>query len=99
MDDGTVIDGSTVEEIAFLSGSRTRFHALRALREADSLTKGELRDRFDASRTTVSRNLEALCERGLVAEIGTDYTLTRAGEVIATDLLDLAGTIEIARKL
>ena len=41
MDDGTVIDESTVEEIAFLSGSRTRFHALRALQEANSLTKGD----------------------------------------------------------
>jgi predicted transcriptional regulator len=99
MDDGTVIDGSTVEEIAFLSGSRTRFHALRALREADGLTKGELRDRLEASRTTVSRNLEALRERGLVAKNGSGYTITRTGETIAAEFSELAGTVEVASRL
>jgi predicted transcriptional regulator len=99
MDDGTVTEDSIIEEITFLSGSRTRFHALRALYEADGLTKGELRDRLDGSRTTVGRNLDALCERGLVAKNGSGYTITRTGETITADFSDLVGTVAIANRL
>jgi predicted transcriptional regulator len=96
---GVDTDVGALDRIEFVARSPARVRMLDALRDAERLTRADLRARLEASRTTVGRNLEALCERGLVATVGTDYTLTRAGELIATDLLDLAGTIEIARKL
>ncbi|PSP72970.1 winged helix-turn-helix domain-containing protein [Halobacteriales archaeon QS_3_64_16] len=96
---GVDTDVDALDRIEFVARSPARVRMLAALRDAERLTRTDLRARLEASRTTVGRNLEALCERGLVATVGTDYTLTRAGELIATDLLDLAGTIEIARKL
>lgn len=98
-DAGAETDLNALDRIEFVTRSPARVRTLAALRDAERLTRADLKARLDASRTTVGRNLEALCERGLVAEIGTDYTLTRAGEVIATNLLDLAGTIGIAREL
>jgi predicted transcriptional regulator len=96
---GSPIDEATIEEIAFLARSRTRARALGTLWESGSLTKSELRDRLDASRTTVSRNVDALRDRGLVANRNGTYTITRADETIAADFSDLVTTTEIAARL
>jgi predicted transcriptional regulator len=94
---GTDVDG--LDRIDFVARSPARVRMLDAFRDGDRLSRADLRAYLDASRTIVGRNLEGLCERGLVAKVGTDYALTRAGELIATDLLDLAETIGITRKL
>lgn len=99
MGDGWHVESATVDEIAFLSRSRTRYRTFAALHEADGLTKRELRDRLDASRTTVGRNLEALCEQGLVADGDGEYRITRAGETIAADFFDLVETTAVASRL
>ena len=92
-------DLNALDRIDFVARSPARVRMLDALRDGDRLSRADLRAYLDASRTIVGRNLEGLCERGLVAKVGTDYALTRAGELIATDLLDLAETIGITRKL
>jgi DNA-binding transcriptional ArsR family regulator len=88
-----------LDRIEFLARSPVRVRLLAAIADGDGLTKNELRDRLDASRTTVGRNLEALRDQGLVTKGNCEYTLTRAGEIVTGDVLDLAGTIEIAREL
>jgi predicted transcriptional regulator len=92
-------EGDAFDRIEFLSRSPARIRLLAALRRAGPLTRDEIRGRLDASRTTVTRNVEALCEQGLARRIGNEYAIARAGELIADDYLDLAGTIAIAREL
>ena len=88
-----------LDRIEFLARSPVRVRLLAAIADGDGLTRNELRDRLDASRTTVGRNLEALRDQGLVTKGNCEYALTRAGEIVTGDVLDLAGTIEIAREL
>jgi len=99
MSDGAELEEATIDEIAFLSRSLTRVRILDLLRGAGRLDERELRTRLDASRTTIGRNVAALCERGLLANGEGEYTLTRAGETIAADLFDLVGTVEVTRRL
>ena len=87
----TVADA--LDGIEFVSRLPARVRMLDVLRNADGLSRTELGDRLDASRTTVGRNVEALCEQGIVANDEGEYAPTRAGEPIVADLLYPAGAI------
>lgn len=58
---------------------------LRALAERDELSRDELRREFDASRTTIQRNLDALVERGWVENSNRTYSIAPCGELAAEE--------------
>ncbi|WP_246999295.1 hypothetical protein [Halosolutus gelatinilyticus] len=57
---------TSVEGMHFLTQSSVRVRILELLYEAEVLSKRELRDRIDASRVTVRRNVIALEDRDLI---------------------------------
>lgn len=88
-----------IEEIEFLTRSHSRIAAFGELRTEGSLTKVELRDRLNVSRTTVTRNLDALKERNWVTEVNGEYAITRVGEMVADELFDLVEVMQTAARL
>lgn len=95
-----------VEAIAFLAGSETRVQLLEELAgsadagdQGQGLSRGELRARLDAARTTITRNLEALIDRGWVREIEGRYVATPAGRLVAGALGEATATIAAADRL
>lgn len=87
------------EQVLFLVRAKSRVQVVDALSAGESLTQRQLRDRVDASRTTVSRALQSLSDRGWVAETNGAYRLTRAGQHIATALDRLLDTVEAVTEL
>lgn len=92
-------DDAPVSAVEFLARSETRVRALETLAREGELSRGDLRERLDATRTTVQRNLDALAERGWVTETDRTYAVTRTGEWIAEDFGDLVETVRQARRL
>ncbi len=93
-------NATAVEGVQFLTQSTVRVHILELLYETGGLRKCELRDRVDASRVTVRRNIDALEDRDLVAVAGGRRELTILGEIVVEDVLpafDTAGTVERLR--
>ncbi|WP_227132974.1 helix-turn-helix transcriptional regulator [Halorubellus salinus] len=88
-----------VEAVEFLSRSSTRVRLLETLRDRGRVTRDELRSELSASRTTVSRNLEALCERGWVGTTDREYALTPGTDAIVERFLDLESTVATAERL
>jgi len=87
------------EDIEFLARSETRARLVKELRHNGELGRDELRDRVDASRTTVQRNLTALEDRGWVQNSDRTYSLASCGEMIADEFLDLVDTVSVADQL
>jgi predicted transcriptional regulator len=85
--------------VEFLARSETRVRILDALAESGPLTRDDLQRRFDAARTTVQRNLDALVERGWVRERNREYDATQAGEWVAEDFGHLVRTVDTATEL
>ncbi len=95
-------EGERSEAIAaveFLARSETRVQLLDALVESGPLTRDALKRRFDAARTTIQRNLDALAERGWVRERNREYHATQAGEWVAEDFGHLLRTVDTATEL
>lgn len=82
------------EQVLFLVRAQSRVQVLDVLSIEETLTQQHLRDRVDASRTTVSRSLQSLSHQGWVTETSGGYRLTRAGQHIATVLHRLLDTVE-----
>ncbi|WP_255152457.1 helix-turn-helix transcriptional regulator [Halorarius halobius] len=82
------------EQVLFLARAESRVRIMDALAEAESVTNRQLRDRLDASRTTVSRALRSLAERGWVEKSDGAYRLTRAGQHVATAFDRLLDTVD-----
>ena len=83
-----------LDRVLFLARAESRVEILELLVDSNAATQRQLRARADASRTTVSRSLQSLTERGWVENSEGEYRLTRAGELIATSFLELLGTVE-----
>lgn len=84
------------DQVLFLARAESRVRIVEHLVESGAATQRELRAELDASRTTVSRALQSLAERGWVDSERRTYRLTRAGEIIAsefTGLLETVGTV------
>ncbi|WP_435180696.1 helix-turn-helix transcriptional regulator [Halorussus sp. AFM4] len=86
-------------DIEFLARSAVRVEVMDALRREGELSRTELRDRIDASRTTVQRNLEALEDRGWVRSRGRAYSLATCGELIADEFTGFRETVSAAEHL
>lgn len=83
------------EDIQFLARANTRIRAIQLLAEQPR-DRDELIERLDISRATMSRLLRQLEDRDWVTQDGAQYTTTRFGAAMATDitqLLDTATTI------
>lgn len=87
------------EEIAFLARSGARVRILDVLETEGELERHQVRDRIDASRTTVGRNLDALERRGWIRRSDGRYEITPCGELIASDFFDLVETVNSGSKL
>mgnify|MGYP000336127964 CR=1 FL=1 len=88
------VDTTALETVHFLSGSAYRYEILRAFVEQHSLTRQAVRERVDASRSTVRRTLEAFVGRGLIESVEGGYRLTATGEALAEGV---GSVLELAR--
>ena len=88
-----------IEDIEFLSSSRTRVNILKILNERGQLSNHELREQANSSRTTVQRNLESLVERGWVQNTNRTYELTLPGETVADRFIELVETVQTENRL
>lgn len=79
--------------VRFLARADSRARTVEHLLEAGPTSQRELRTHLDASRTTVSRALQALEDRGWVARTEDGYRLTHAGRLVGRAF---AGTLETA---
>jgi predicted transcriptional regulator len=93
-----------IEALAFLAGSRARVRLLEELAAArtdggETLSREDLRERLDAARTTITRNLEALIDRGWVRETEGRYVATPAGQLVVGAFGEAAATVAAADRL
>ena len=97
--DRQAADSDAIGAVNFLTQSPVRVEILRRLDETDRLSKTELRDRFDVSRVTVQRNLDALEERDWITNSLQEYRIRPLGSVVveavetAIEVADFAETI------
>lgn len=91
-------NASALEDVNFLSSSRNRIAILNAFDEADALTRREVREAVDASRSTVRRTLEGFVERDLIESTDGGYRFTSRGAVVVDALGDLLETVRITEE-
>lgn len=95
---GAVTDDA-INEIGFLTRSPVRVRVLHALQRRGPVEKRDLRDLVDGVRTTVTRNLNALVERGWIEDTPNGYEITDCGRMIVDDLVALAEGTSLAVEL
>lgn len=83
----------SLESVQFLANSANRVQALTALVD-EELTRRELTERIDGSRSTVTRILNEAQERGWVDSEGSQYWLTPLGESMVRDFRSYLATVE-----
>lgn len=90
-----------IDELEFLTASRSRTQLLRTLAADGRLPKADLHRRIDASRTTVGRHLNALEERGYIAydPATNEYEATARGTAVAGELSAVLERMGIADRL
>lgn len=86
------------DELEFLLRSENRTGLLVALREGQPLDRYDLETRLDASRRTVSRALDALTERGYIAESEAGYALTAYGATMVDAYRDALHRGQVAEQ-
>ncbi|MFC7095707.1 helix-turn-helix transcriptional regulator [Halobaculum marinum] len=89
----------SIQEIEFIARSTARVRILEELSTASELTRADLRDRVDCSRTTVQRNLEALIDKEIVSNSYRTYSLTPSGRHLAESFLDLVESTAVFGRL
>lgn len=80
---------NSFDTLRFLTQTPVRLHILLWLEDSPGFTQPELRDRIDASRVTIHRNLAALEDRGMVQHLQNEYLLTPRGEYL-TNVMRMA---------
>lgn len=88
-----------VEDIEFIARSTNRVQLLETLRDRGAATRVELRASLSASRTTVTRNLDALEERDWVRHEDGAYALAPGVDAIVDGFLDLEETLSVVDHL
>lgn len=92
-------NNKTVEDMNLLTQSPIRVQILELLGEDGGHSKSELTDRFDVSRITIRRNLDALKQQDLVCNSAREYEITPLGEVVVEDFSPAIDAIELVRKV
>lgn len=85
------------DDLQFLARAETRIRAMQLLAEKPR-DRDELVDRLDTSRATLSRLLRQLEDREWVTQDGAEYTATRFGSAMASDLTQLLDTATTIRQ-
>ena len=94
------VDEEALAEIECLARSPNRLRLLAVIAEEAPVEKGALRGRFEMSRTTLSRNLDLLEQRGWIEEPASrTYAVTRAGAVVAERFADLLEVADLSTQL
>lgn len=88
-----------LDHILFVARAESRVRIIEHLMESESATQRELRSHLDAARTTVSRSLQSLVEKGWVENNNGSYQLTRTGEVLANEFITMLETIQTVEDL
>lgn len=87
-----------LERVSFLARSKYRVGFLRHLYD-QPLTWRELRSKSDASRVTLQRNLDTLCEYGWIRiSKPRTYELTVAGRTIVDRFMDVVEAVSVAER-
>jgi len=89
-----VDESGAIEQISFLTRSESRVGILTHLLDAGPTTQRAFREELSSSRSTVTRALSALEDRGWVTRNGDAYQLTPQGRIVA-DGLD--GLVDLVR--
>jgi predicted transcriptional regulator len=94
-----MLGNRTTDFLEFLGGSRSRVIILSELEQNGSLNRSDFNKILDTSRTTITRNLDALIDRDLVERQNRTYRLTHNGKFVASELMDLVGAVQATQKL
>lgn len=89
----------TIGEVEVLARSAIRARLLEELFEHERVRKDALKERVDASRTSIQRNLDVLEEHGWVASNSRDYWITQSGRPVVEEFLALLKIIHAAKRL
>jgi predicted transcriptional regulator len=87
-----------IKTVDYLARSPTRVRLLEELHHEDRLEKNELKNRIEASRTTVQRNLDALKQEGWIEDNNREYWITPNGKLVAEQFLRLLDAVSVAKK-
>jgi predicted transcriptional regulator len=82
-----------------LTRAESRIRILEQLSGGGPATQRELRERIDASRTTIARSLRSLEEHGWVERDDGAHRLTRVGEIVADEFTALLETMRVTAEL
>lgn len=77
---------TAVETLEFVTRSPSRVRVLERLDAEGAVSRDALSAEVDVVRTTLSRSLSALADRGLIRERGQRYEITAAGSLVAEGL-------------
>lgn len=86
-------------QVKCLARSRIRTELLDILIQEDRLSHREIREQFDCSRTTISRNLDVLIDQGWVQSTNQAYSVTTCGKIVLDHFSELTEAIEATSKL
>lgn len=98
-DGGAAVTDDAIDEIAFLTRSPVRVRVLRALHRRGPVERREIRELVDGVRTTVTRNLNALTDRGWIEDTAAGYEITDCGRMIVDELVALTESASLAVEL
>lgn len=85
-----------LEELEFIARTPNRVQILEALSETGQVEKDELQAAIDGERTTLTRNLDALEDRGLIRRSNPACMITPSGEALIEHFLDMLETGRVA---
>lgn len=88
-----------LDRVLFLARAESRVRIMEYLAESEPATQRELRTHLDVARTTVSRSLQSLVEKGWVVRDTGSFRLTRTGGVLANEFLTMLDTIQTVEDL
>lgn len=89
---------SPIDDIAFLARSETRVNVMRAIDDR-ARDRQDLATATDTPRSTLSRTLSELEERGWIERDGRLYALTTAGVLVIEQFVPLLDTVNILQTL
>lgn len=94
-----VDESGAIEHISFLTRSESRVGVLTHLLTDGPTTQRAFRDELSSSRSTVTRALSALEDRGWVTRTGDAYRLTPQGHIVADGLDGLVDLVQATDEL
>ncbi len=90
---------AAVETLEFVTRSPSRVRILERLDAEGAVSRDALSAEVDVVRTTLSRSLSALADRGLIRERGQRYEITAAGSLVAAGVATALERTEAAVRL